>query len=240
MSLAAGSGGTEGDLLQEQIAYYRQRAAEYDDWYERRGRYDRGAEHRTAWRAELAVVQQLLLAQAPFGSVLELACGTGHWTALLTRGATHLTAVDAAPEALTIARDQVPVSQTDFVLADIFSWRPERRYDFIFFGFWLSHVPAERFDAFWHLVQDALSPAGRVFFTDSLYTTDSSAVDHRPDRSGTVERRLNDGRAFRVVKVFYEPMVLERRLHTLGWRGRVGSTRRFFLHGLMHRRARAS
>lgn len=31
-------------ILEEQIEYYRARAAEYDDWWFRRGRYDRGAD----------------------------------------------------------------------------------------------------------------------------------------------------------------------------------------------------
>src|SRR6266511_3494592 len=28
-----------------------------------------------------------------------------------------------------------------FIRADIFEWVPDRRYDVVFFGFWLSHVP---------------------------------------------------------------------------------------------------
>ncbi len=240
MSRPSGSQRGDDGLLREQIEYYRQRAAEYEDWYERRGRYDRGEEHRAAWRTELAVLERALLAQAPFGSTLELACGTGHWTALLAPHATHVTAVDAAPEALAIAREVVPSGLTDLVVSDVFAWQPHRRYDFIFFGFWLSHVPEARFEPFWRLVEDALAPSGRVCFADSLHTTESSAVDHRPDRSGAVERRLNDGREFRVVKVFYEPAVLERRLHSLGWHGTVGISGRFFLHGLMRRQAEAS
>jgi hypothetical protein len=35
-----------------------------------------------------------------------------------------------------------------FVAADLFTWTPDRRYDVVFFGFWLSHVPAERFASF--------------------------------------------------------------------------------------------
>jgi demethylmenaquinone methyltransferase/2-methoxy-6-polyprenyl-1,4-benzoquinol methylase len=240
VSRSAGSRRGEDDPLREQIEYYRLRAVEYDDWYDRRGRYDRGEDHRAAWRAELEVLEGTLLSLAPFGSALELACGTGHWTVLIAPGATHVTAVDAAPEALAIARELVPAALVDFVLADAFAWQPRRRYDFIFFGFWLSHVPEERFDAFWKLVADALAPNGRVFFADSLYTADSSAVDHRPNRSGAVERRLNDGREFRVVKVFYEAAPLERRLRALGWHGTIGITGRFFLHGLMRRRAGAS
>lgn len=32
------------DILQQQIAYYRARAGEYDEWFYRIGRYDRSAE----------------------------------------------------------------------------------------------------------------------------------------------------------------------------------------------------
>ena len=31
-------------IIQQQIAYYRARAGEYDEWFYRIGRYDRGAE----------------------------------------------------------------------------------------------------------------------------------------------------------------------------------------------------
>src|SRR6476660_8702088 len=35
------------------VAYYEARAAEYDDWYLRRGRYEHGPIHDAAWNAEL-------------------------------------------------------------------------------------------------------------------------------------------------------------------------------------------
>ena len=47
---------SDDPLLQEQVAYYRARAAEYDEWWYRTGRYDRGPEHRAAWQREIAVV----------------------------------------------------------------------------------------------------------------------------------------------------------------------------------------
>jgi hypothetical protein len=47
-------------LIDEQIAYYRARAPEYDDWWLRRGRYDRGDAHRQAWTAEIARLEAML------------------------------------------------------------------------------------------------------------------------------------------------------------------------------------
>ncbi len=37
---------------------------------------------------------------------------------------------------------------------------PDRRYDAVFFAFWLSHVPLERFASFWSTVADCLTSNG--------------------------------------------------------------------------------
>lgn len=219
-------------LIDEQVAYYRARAAEYDEWFLRQGRYDRGGDQRSAWLGEIAEVERWLAATAPFGDVLELACGTGLWTRRLVPGATSVTAVDASPEMLAINRARNASPAVRYVQADLFAWRPDRRYHTVFFGFWLSHVPTERFETFWSLVGAALAPDGRVFFVDSQRTQASTAVDHPAlDDGGMVERRLNDGRTFRVVKHFYEPAPLAARLADLGWTAHVARTAQYFIHG---------
>ena len=50
----------ERALLQEQVDYYRARAGEYDEWFFRQGRYDRGPAHRDSWLAEVAIVEAAL------------------------------------------------------------------------------------------------------------------------------------------------------------------------------------
>ena len=103
-----------------------------------------------------------------------------------------------------------------FIQADLFSWAPNQRYDFVFFGFWLSHMPRERFELFWSVVADSLAPAGRVFFVDDNARTPHELIEG--ESSTTIVRRLNDGTGFRLVKVPYTPAGLEERLGRLGWR----------------------
>ena len=126
-------------------------------------------------------------------------------------------------------------NRVEYVLADVFNWTPPAgAFDAVFFGFWLSHVPRDRFDAFWAAVKTALQPDGSVFFVDSLLDQASTARDHDPlDQSGVVRRKLNDGREFRVVKIIYEPSLLERQLVQRGWKRHVRSTGQFFLYGSM-------
>jgi trans-aconitate methyltransferase len=195
-------------LLDEQSAYYRTVAPEYE-----------AGALPFPGKAELI---EALAAFGPTGSVLELACGPGIWTGQLLQHATEVTAVDGSPEMLALAAARVPDERVRFVSADLFSWRPDRRYDVVFFGFWLSHVPAERFASFWSLVADCLKPDGRVFFVDDTYRTADELIEG--EASSTIRRRLTDGSAYRIVKVPYRPAELERRLEELGWRIEVHST----------------
>lgn len=197
-------------LLDEQVAYYRALAPDY--------LADAGVEgvtpetHTATAQAMVAAIN----AAAPLGNVLELACGPGTFTGELADRATSVTALDASPEMLKIAAARTaPRANVRFSRADLFAWTPDRRYDLVFFGFWLSHVPAKRFASFWSAVGSALTPGGRVMFVDDGHRTAEELVEG--PQSSTIERRLRDGRRFRAVKVALEPVPLERSLSELGW-----------------------
>lgn len=220
-------------LLEEQRDYYRARAPEYDAWFLRQGRYDRGEAHKAEWMAEVGRLEGALADFAPTGDILELACGTGWWTERLSAYGSSLTALDAAPEVIALNKKRLPSKRITYLQADLFSWQPERTFDTVFFSFWLSHVPPERFGEFWSTVRRSLKPGGRVFFIDSSYTPEATAGDHllRPPEAVSETRRLDDGRGFEIVKVFYEPERLEAQLGALGWRAEVRQTETFFLYG---------
>jgi trans-aconitate methyltransferase len=203
-------------LLAEQIDYYDGVAAEYHD-------------HAISAAGGGDELDAALDAFRPEGDVLELACGPGTWTEQLLRRAASVTAVDASAEMIAIASARVGEQRIRFIHADLFSWRPERRYDVVFFGFWLSHVPLERFDSFWSLVADCLAPGGRVFFADDGYRTPDELIGG--ESSSTIRRRLNDGSAYRAVKVPHQAAELEQRLERLGWRIEVTQTSGPFFWG---------
>lgn len=224
----------EARLLADQVAYYRARAPKYDDWWQRRGPYDRGAEMAEEWDRQLHEVEEALRVFSVRGDVLELAGGTGWWTERLARSADRLTVLDASHEVLEFNRARTRRPDVEYLVADVFAWVPERTYDVVFFSFWLSHVPRQRLGDFWSLVGSCLAPGGRVFLVDNhndpLPRTDIKdpyVLRYEPDRH---VRRLDDGREYNVVKVMYEPEELETRLDALGWDAELAATR-WFLFG---------
>ena len=226
-------------LLSEQIAYYRARAGEYDAWWLREGRYDRGAELNAAWFAEAGAVEaelaDFLRPRRP-ANALELACGTGLFTRRLAPAVGSLVALDASPEVIAINRArlaQLGLANVTFREADLFAWRPIARHDVVFMSFWLSHVPADRFAAFWATLRDALAPGASVYLIDSAHDPTSTAVDHVLPEAGTeiATRKLDDGSTYRIVKKFWTPQRLTDALAELGWRAKLQQTPRYFLHG---------
>ena len=154
---------------------------------------------------------------APTGDVLELACGPGTSARHLIRHASTLTLVDGSARMLARARETINGPNVTFIEADIFDWEPDRRYDAVFFSAWLSHVPPARFEDPWTLVRRSLGPDGRVAFLDEddrgAMNDEVSIVDGIP----IAPRMLADGTTFDIVKVFWKPTELERRLDDLGW-----------------------
>jgi SAM-dependent methyltransferase len=217
----------------EMLAYYEARAPEYDDWYLRRGRYERGPVHDAAWNAELDMAGRWLDALPITGEIVELAAGTGWWSPLLAAKG-ELSMYDGNPGPLDRARERLVAHRLRAHLHVRDAWdEPDRQVDALFTGFWLSHVPRDRLDAFLVLVRRWLKPGGRFAFIDSLPDEQSSAADHPTPADDRSVRRLDDGREFTIVKVYYTPPELEEALRRAGFRdAEVTTTGRFFLTGV--------
>ncbi|MGW1762455.1 class I SAM-dependent methyltransferase [Streptomyces mirabilis] len=194
-------------LLAEQMAYYKAGAAEYDRPY---------AEYEDLQKL-LAAVDDLPIA----GDVLELACGTGQWTPRLAARAQSVTAVDASPEALALARARTASLTVQFLEADLFEWQPPRCYDTVFFAFWLSHVPPTRLPDFWNTIATALAPGGKAIFIDDgpAAAAYEEVLANQP--TPTALRRLDDGSQYRIVKVFHDAQTLTDDLTAQGWLVRI-------------------
>lgn len=151
---------------------------------------------------------------------------------MIAAKARPVTAVDASPEVLDIARARTVSPHVRFLQADMFSWRPPRRYDTVVFGFWLSHVPPSRLADFWGTVAAALAPHGKAVFIDDgpAGAAREEVLARQP--APAVRRRLGDGSEHRVVKVFNDVDTLAGDLTARGWSPRIRTEGENFIVGI--------
>jgi ubiquinone/menaquinone biosynthesis C-methylase UbiE len=217
---------TDDNILQEQIAYYRARAQEYDESLNQIGN---GAQETSddPQEVEFARIMDRVRALSPVDSILELAGGTGIWTQLLAKIGQSITVVDASPEMLAINRDKVQDSRVEYVQADLFTWKPERHYDVVFFAFWLSHIPPERLDGFLDTVRDAVRPGGQIIIIDQ---TEPTAEEIAVTEGIQQARTLADGRQFTIVKVYYNPAMIQEKLAARGFQNVTYKAEEYFFY----------
>lgn len=190
------------NILHEQIEYYRARAQEYD-------RSISGAI--PVFEPAIGMLTQL----GKFNQVLELACGTGFWTKHLLQIGEHVTATDAAPEMLQIAREYAGDERITYQQLDLFQWQPNETFDLVFFANWLSHVPPEVVDDFLNKVRASLKAGGYIALVDQHAPSEADSAIAKENIYAV--RPLEDGREFTIVKAFYNLNELEEKLKKLGF-----------------------
>ena len=176
------------------VEYYDCRLAEYDEIYRRPER-----------QPDLTVLAELARQGVENARVLELACGTGHWTAIAAETATHVTATDASPKAIEAARARIDQPQVRFRLADAHAINAtDGDYTAVLAAFWWSHVPRAGLPRFLTGLATALGAGARAIFLDNRYVDgNSTPISHTDGDGNTCQlRRLEDGSEFEILKNF--------------------------------------
>lgn len=230
------AGSVPHEILTEQQRYYNERAAEYDQWWLRVGRYDRGAEENGVWFAEQRQVRAAFDTLDWSGDIVELAGGTGIWTEWLATRARSVTILDGSREMIAINRARLYggglVEKAAYEQLDLFEWSPRRAWDGLFVGYFLSHVPLERYERMLAAMASAIRPGGVFAMIDGRREERSSSPDQPPPgpKTEVMTRRLNDGREFTIVKRYDDPDGLHAALERHGIRAEVRVTGAHFLY----------
>ena len=185
------------------VRYYAERAHEYEQVYLKPERQHDIAQLRARLRDLLAGPQ-----------VLEVACGTGYWTAAIAGTAASIVATDINQAVLRVAQaKQLPAGKVQFVRADAFSLAPvQGPFTAGFAGFWWSHVLKAQLRSFLHVFHAKLCPGARVVFADNLYVEGSNHPITRVDAEGNTyqQRRLANSTSYEVLKNFPDEAELRR------------------------------
>ena len=202
-------------------AYYAQRAAEYERIYAKPER-----------QADLAALRARIAKIFAKKTVLELACGTGYWTDVIAGRAAQVTALDVNEEVLQIARQKQNAGKVSFLRGSAYEIPPQdKKQEALFAGFWWSHVPLEKLDAFLAHVAASVAPGALIAFLDNRYVAGSSTPVSRTDAAGNTyqSRKLDDGGTHEVLKNFPAEGELIRRASRYGWGAHVDLLEHYWL-----------
>ncbi len=175
-------------------AYYLKRAAVYDHVY--------GYPER---QRDLAFLRSYVARQFARRNVLEIAAGTGYWTAVIAAVARSMIATDISAALLARAARRAGVESVRFVVADAYDLRHVGDgFDGVFAGLWFSHVPRQRRDEFLRSLHRLSTPGAVVVLIDNSATQCEWLPITFTDAHGNTwqDRTLDDGATYRVLKNF--------------------------------------
>lgn len=191
-------------LLREMLVYYDERAEEYDDVYRGAGpaiqRYADQYQQNTTEVCEL-------VAGFGRGHLIDVACGTGFWAPHYARNCERFTFVDQSAGMLAECKKRIEsLGLTDasrFVQGNVFDVAlAPAAYDCALVGFLLSHFTPEQEAAFFQKLKHILKPSAQVMIIDSYWSKRRKSGGR--EKEGEQERILNDGRAFKIYKKYFD------------------------------------
>lgn len=230
------------EILREQQNYYNERSGEYDEWWLRQGRYDRGQAENAIWFAEQNEVRGAFAALPWSGEVVELAGGTGIWTLWLAPHVRQLTVLDGSLEMIALNSVRLKAAghtgRVTYKQVDLFDWQPEQQYDGLFVGYFLSHVPVALYDRFLETIGAVLKPGGLFAMIDGRREERSSSPDQPPPPPETevMTRRLNSGQTYQIIKRYDEPASFAAALDRVGIDADVRATATHFIYATGRKR----
>lgn len=188
--------------MSDLVDYYRKRAEEYEEIYE--------------WRDPSRQEEQELVGRAIRGAlggrrVLEVACGTGYWTRVLSETAESIMATDLGEEVMELAKSKEYGCPVCFRKEDAYhlSFKDGSYNGGLAFS-WLSHVPGHKVDGFLREFHRVLEEGSRVIIADNVYIpgVGGELIRREGDENTYKHRTLKDGSEFVIVKNYFSPQEL--------------------------------
>jgi demethylmenaquinone methyltransferase/2-methoxy-6-polyprenyl-1,4-benzoquinol methylase len=177
------------------VDYYAKRAGEYERIYEKPERQN-----------DLAVLKKLCAQTFAGRDILEIACGTGYWTQVVSQTAKSIIATDISDEVLQIARTKKYGCETRFQKEDAFNLAVPSPTKFTagLAMAWWSHLRRSEIKSFLSNLHRHFSSGALLAFMDNRFVPGSNTPISRTDDEGNTYqvRTLDNGKQHEILKNF--------------------------------------
>jgi ubiquinone/menaquinone biosynthesis C-methylase UbiE len=183
-------------IMQE---YYKKRAREYEEIYHRDDPV-RQKEQRLITEA----VRQHFMGR----NVLEIACGTGYWTRVLSQSAKLVIATDLVPEVIEIAQAKDYGCPVTFKIEDAYNLSFQAgEFNGALANFWFSHIPKKDIQSFFDGLHRVLENGSKIFIADNVNVpgVGGEFITKANDENTYKLRTLKDGSKELILKNYYTP-----------------------------------
>ena len=185
-------------IIDEMNEYYSRRASMHD-WYMG---YSSNEELENLLKPIIDEIEIYIKGR----DVLEIACGTGNWTQVLSKRAKSVLATDINETVLDIAGNkEYPNDNVTFKCVDAYTLDSiDDKFNAAFAIDWFSHMPKSKINTFLQTLHSKLVSGASVVFIDMMNTPFfDQLLLYRDNEGNCVSRRiLPDDLEFRVIKNF--------------------------------------
>lgn len=209
------------DLRRMMLAYYDERAPEYEEAYTL-GTGTASISDPNVFITDIAHLVEVV-ARFGHGELIDLGCGTGYWLPHYAGNCSRVTLFDQSEHMLLECREKVRARGLDdrcvFIQGDAFDYRFDRNaYDCALLGFLLSHVTEQEEAMLCTSVRRMLRPSGRLLILESAWTALRVKFNQKVERQA---RKLNDGTTFDIYKRYIDQADIARWSEKYGLIARV-------------------
>ncbi|MFZ3385873.1 MAG: class I SAM-dependent methyltransferase [Candidatus Hydromicrobium sp.] len=185
----------------EMMDYYDERAGEYDEIYIGKGP---ASLKKDSYFKDVEEVSKLLTGFGK-GKIIDIGCGTGFWFPKYAKRYSDFTFLDQSKKMLEECKKRVEslgyLNKSKFVQMNALDLVLDTKFDSAIIGFLLSHFTDKQERRFFSLLKGILSDNGTFLVLDSTWTDERKKVRTKEEIQ---ERKLNDGRLFKIYKKYFD------------------------------------
>jgi ubiquinone/menaquinone biosynthesis C-methylase UbiE len=189
-------------VYENMMEYYDERAKEYDEIYEGKGPASLAPKY---YEIDIKNLETFIKGFGS-GNAIDIACGSGYWLQYFYKRCNAFTFFDQSQQMLEECKHKAGqfeiMDRAKFIKGDILEYKfdDEEKFDCAIIGFLIGHFTKVQDEIFFNTLRKILKKGSEFLIIDNTWTRKRAEKQNKED---IAERRLNDGRSYKIYKKYF-------------------------------------